>query len=89
MTGDAKKLCDVGVSFIDVAGAGGTSWSQVEKYRSTDPVKQEAAETFSVWGIPTVDCIVSVREKIGEQSIVASGGTVYGTGCGKNNSFRV
>ena len=79
----AKKLCDVGVSFIDVAGAGGTSWSQVEKYRSTDPVKQAAAETFSVWGIPTVDCIVSVREKIGEQSIVASGGMSTGLDAAK------
>ncbi|MGN7386530.1 type 2 isopentenyl-diphosphate Delta-isomerase [Sporosarcina sp. SAFN-015] len=79
----AKKLCDVGVSFIDVAGAGGTSWSQVEKYRSTDPVKQTAAETFSVWGTPTVDCVVSVREKIGGQSVVASGGMSTGLDAAK------
>ncbi|MCG7345213.1 type 2 isopentenyl-diphosphate Delta-isomerase [Sporosarcina sp. ACRSL] len=79
----AKKLCDIGITFIDVAGAGGTSWSQVEKYRSTDPVKQAAAETFSVWGIPTVDCVVSVREKIGEQSIVASGGMSTGLDAAK------
>ncbi|MCM3743107.1 type 2 isopentenyl-diphosphate Delta-isomerase [Sporosarcina luteola] len=79
----AKKLCDIGVAFIDVAGAGGTSWSQVEKYRSTDPIKQAAAETFSVWGIPTVDCVVSVREKIDTQSIVASGGISTGLDAAK------
>ncbi|MDW0115461.1 type 2 isopentenyl-diphosphate Delta-isomerase [Sporosarcina thermotolerans] len=80
----ARKLCDVGVSFIDVAGAGGTSWSQVEKYRSNDPVKRVAAETFSVWGNPTVDCIVSVREEIGNESIVASGGMYTGLDAAKS-----
>ena len=70
----AKRLCDAGVSFIDVAGAGGTSWSQVEKFRSTSPVKKTAAEAFSDWGIPTVECIHSVRGQIGKQPIIASGG---------------
>lgn len=70
----AKRLCDAGISFIDVAGAGGTSWSQVEKFRSTSTVKRKAAEAFSDWGIPTVECITSVRGKIVEQPIIASGG---------------
>ncbi len=79
----AQKLCDVGVSFIDVAGAGGTSWSQVEKFRSSEPIKRKAAETFSEWGIPTVDCVTSVREKIGEQPIIASGGIKTGLDAAK------
>ena len=45
----AKRLTDVGISFIDVAGAGGTSWSQVEKFRSKDKMKI-AAESFVDWG---------------------------------------
>ena len=51
-----------------------TSWSQVEKFRSTSPVKRIAAEAFSDWGIPTVECITSVRDIIGKQPIIASGG---------------
>lgn len=70
----ASKLYGVGVSFIDVAGAGGTSWSQVEKYRSNEPVKKKAAEAFSEWGIPTIDCIHSVRKLNKSEPLVASGG---------------
>ena len=79
----AKKLCDAGVSFIDVAGAGGTSWSQVEKFRSTSPVKRIAAEAFSDWGIPTVECITSVRAQIDKQPIIASGGMHTGLDAAK------
>ncbi|MDF2722102.1 MAG: type 2 isopentenyl-diphosphate Delta-isomerase, partial [Paenibacillus sp.] len=57
----AKRLAEAGVSFIDVAGAGGTSWSQVEKFRTTDPVQRLAAEAFADWGIPTADCLVEAR----------------------------
>ena len=74
----AKKLRDAGVAFIDVAGAGGTSWSQVEKLRSQDKVKKEAAEAFVDWGIPTVESIVSVREQVTDIPVIASGGMETG-----------
>lgn len=70
----AKKLKDVGVAFIDVAGAGGTSWSQVEKFRSDDPIKRVAAEAFSDWGIPTMEAIQLVRKETGNHPLIASGG---------------
>ena len=38
----AEKLYQVGISYIDVAGAGGTSWSQVEKLRAQDPLRKAA-----------------------------------------------
>src|SRR5690625_3651456 len=69
----AKKLYDVGISYIDVAGAGGTSWSQVEKLRSEDPLRKAAADAFNNWGIPTMDCIISTRQKLPEVPLVASG----------------
>src|SRR5699024_8434917 len=39
----AKKLYDVGISYIDVAGAGGTSWIQVEKLRAEDDLRKCSA----------------------------------------------
>ncbi|MFS0674786.1 type 2 isopentenyl-diphosphate Delta-isomerase [Ornithinibacillus sp. 179-J 7C1 HS] len=79
----ARKLHDVGVSFIDVAGAGGTSWSQVEKLRSQDPLRKAAAEAFNSWGIPTKDCIVSVRNELENVPLVASGGMKTGLDAAK------
>ncbi|WP_373894999.1 type 2 isopentenyl-diphosphate Delta-isomerase [Virgibacillus sp. CBA3643] len=79
----AKKLYDAGISYIDVAGAGGTSWSQVEKLRSEDPLKKAAAEAFNNWGIPTKDCIVSVRSELPDVPLVASGGMKSGVDAAK------
>ncbi|WP_318617045.1 type 2 isopentenyl-diphosphate Delta-isomerase [Sporosarcina sp. YIM B06819] len=71
----AQQLIEAGVAFIDVAGAGGTSWSQVEKFRAQDPIRRIAAEAFSEWGIPTAESIRLVREKIGSlRPLIASGG---------------
>lgn len=69
----AEELLDIGVSVIDVAGAGGTSWSKVENLRSnqTNPLHD-----FNDWGIPTVDCIQQIetlRDKFSFQ-MIASGG---------------
>lgn len=75
ISGDtAIKLADAGVQFIDVAGAGGTSWSQVEKLRSKDIIFQKAAETFKGWGNPTSECIVEVRNSLPQCTIIGSGG---------------
>ncbi len=79
----AEKLYNVGIAFIDVAGAGGTSWSQVEKLRSKDPLRKAAAEAFNSWGLPTKDCIVSVRSKLPTTPIVASGGMKTGLDAAK------
>lgn len=79
----AKQLYDVGISYIDVAGAGGTSWSQVEKLRSKDPLRKSAAEAFNSWGLPTKDCLVSVRSKLPEVPLVASGGMKTGLDAAK------
>lgn len=79
----ARKLYDAGIAYIDVAGAGGTSWSQVEKLRSEDPLRKAAAEAFNSWGLPTKDCIVSVRSELAEVPIVASGGMKTGLDAAK------
>lgn len=79
----AKRLKEAGVAFIDVAGAGGTSWSQVEKFRAADPVKRAAAEAFSSWGIPTTTSIQSVRRENGDHPLIASGGMQTGVDAAK------
>jgi isopentenyl-diphosphate delta-isomerase len=70
----AKLLADCGVSAIDVAGAGGTSWSQVEMYRAPDEFTRELAATFVGWGIPTAESILNVRKAAPGMTIFASGG---------------
>lgn len=79
----AKQLYNVGINYIDVAGAGGTSWSQVEKLRAEDPLKRAAAEAFNSWGLPTKDCIVSVKKHVPDVPIVASGGMKTGLDAAK------
>lgn len=75
----AKRLIDVGVSAIDVAGAGGTSWSEVEKHRATTERQRRLAASFREWGIPTAASLAYVKAARHESGrsdlpIFASGG---------------
>ena len=70
----ARLLADCGVSAIDVAGAGGTSWSQVEMYRAPDEFTRQLAATFIGWGIPTADSILNVKRLFPDMTVFASGG---------------
>ena len=70
----AKRLADVGVRGVDVAGAGGTSWSQVEMHRMSDAHKARIAAAFRNWGIPTADAVRQVRALAPGLLVIASGG---------------
>ncbi len=72
--GVAKKLKEAGVGWIDVSGAGGTSWSKVEYARGGKPAG------FEEWGIRTVDSIMMCR---GTLPLIASGGVRSGIDCTK------
>ncbi len=74
----ARDLANAGVAAIDVAGAGGTSWSQVEMFRARNDVQRRIAEAFVDWGIPTADSIRYVREAAPDVIIFASGGLKNG-----------
>lgn len=79
----ARKLLDAGVSFIDVAGVGGTSWIKVEQYRSSDAMRIKAADAFAGWGIPTAQCIQEVRQVDAQAPLIASGGIADGVDAAK------
>lgn len=70
----AQQLMGAGVAALEVAGAGGTSWSQVEMHRSKDAVQKEVAATFRDWGIPTAEALRMVREIAPDIPLIASGG---------------
>lgn len=70
----ARQLIEAGVQAIDVAGAGGTSWSEVEKHRASQETLKEIAGAFKDWGIPTAECIVQIREHFSTFPLIASGG---------------
>jgi isopentenyl-diphosphate delta-isomerase len=74
----ARALANAGVDAIDVAGAGGTSWSQVEMHRATNDIQRRIAEAFVDWGIPTADSIRYVRDAAPNSCVFASGGLTNG-----------
>ncbi|MBN1893566.1 type 2 isopentenyl-diphosphate Delta-isomerase [bacterium] len=70
----ARLLLDEGVVYIDVAGAGGTSWAAIESFRNG---KSGHAAAFRDWGIPTAVCLETVS-RIPQARIIASGGIENG-----------
>ncbi|MCU0497241.1 MAG: type 2 isopentenyl-diphosphate Delta-isomerase [Anaerolineae bacterium] len=71
---NCRDLKNVGVSAIDVAGAGGTSWSEVEYHRAPTAFHARVARSFADWGIPTADAIQYAVKGAPDLDIIASGG---------------
>src|SRR5262249_16132640 len=67
-----RRLLDAGVAAIDVAGAGGTSWSEVERHRIEDPVRARVAAAFASWGISTAEALRMARHAAPAALIFAS-----------------
>ena len=74
----AKRLVEMGVAGIDVAGAGGSNWATVEGERATDAGDKAHAAAFADWGIPTAHAIAEVRAACPRAMIIGSGGVADG-----------
>ena len=85
ISGDAATLLwEAGVSAIDVAGAGGTSWSQVELHRIPAERDRLVAEAFADWGIPTAGSLKALTFNLPQGGkVFASGGIRNGIDAAK------
>ncbi|MFC1959432.1 type 2 isopentenyl-diphosphate Delta-isomerase [Chloroflexota bacterium] len=80
----ARQLTDAGVAVLDVAGAGGTSWSTVEYHRATTKFNADIAKSFADWGIPTVHSLIYARRAAPNMPLIASGGLKNGIDIAKS-----
>lgn len=71
---NCRDLANAGVAAIDVAGSGGTSWSEVEYHRAPTAFHARVAAAFANWGIPTADAIQYAVKGAPDLPIIASGG---------------
>ncbi len=73
------RLQETGLFAVDVSGKGGTHWGRVEGYRSEDTeILHKVAQTFSNWGVSTVQSVLNTQEAKLSCEVWASGGVRNG-----------
>lgn len=72
----AARVRALGVEYVDVSGAGGTSWVAVETHRAS-AARRPLGEAFWEWGIPTA-ASVAMCAPHGFRGIFATGGISSG-----------
>lgn len=72
----AARVRGLGVEYVDVSGAGGTSWVAVEMHRAS-ATRRALGEAFREWGIPTA-ASVALCAPHGFRGIFATGGISSG-----------
>ncbi len=81
----AVQLKSIGVRYVDVSGAGGTSWVGVETMRaraSGDRASESTGEALWDWGIPTAASLAMVA-RCDFDAVIATGGVATGVDVAK------
>ncbi|MDA1044033.1 MAG: type 2 isopentenyl-diphosphate Delta-isomerase [Verrucomicrobia bacterium] len=71
---DVELAIQCGVRYIDVAGAGGTSWARIEGQRDRENVTHDVGSVFQDWGIPTPTALRLLDGYRDRVTLIASGG---------------
>lgn len=77
--GVGRRLMEVGVTILDTAGVGGTSWARIEAARREDAA---LGDLFGLWGLSTPESIQQLR-RIEGATIIGSGGVRNGVDIAK------
>lgn len=67
---DIELGLQAGVTWFDVAGRGGTSWSRIEAHRADNNL----GFTFQDWGLTTLESLLLARPYQAQARFIASGG---------------
>lgn len=80
---DVELGLRAGVSFFDVAGTGGTSWSRIEHHRRALP-GDDLGLKFQDWGLPTPLALQQLEPYRARVTLIASGGLRSGIDMAKS-----
>ena len=69
----ALALEKAGAGLLDIAGAGGTTWTKITRFLK-DETPDGLPECFDNWGIPTADALAAIRKAAIKVPLIASGG---------------
>jgi isopentenyl-diphosphate delta-isomerase len=71
---DVERVLSHGIRYIDVAGAGGTSWSRIEHHRQEGLDRDDLGLAFQDWGVPTPAALRALKPYRNRVTLIASGG---------------
>ncbi|OQW96650.1 MAG: type 2 isopentenyl-diphosphate Delta-isomerase [Verrucomicrobia bacterium A1] len=71
---DVRLVVEGGIRYLDVAGAGGLSWSRIEHHSLMDAERDDLGLTFQDWGIPTPQALMALKPYRDRVTLIASGG---------------
>jgi len=71
---DVELILKGRIEYIDVAGAGGTSWSRIEHHSLMESDRRDLGLIFQDWGIPTPAALQALKPYRDAITLIASGG---------------